>query len=338
MKPQRHHIQKKGITYTYRHFTHVAAFNAFVDAQIPQLRPANRTIWKGLLTNTQALITRKPDWYGHPPVSRVRELEEHTHFQGMHLLDAIHSKIKATLSQYLKVLDLYTLPKPKLAYHDRGLGMFSFDRAAMGMYRSNPVDVSSPLSKTTSQLRIALGKTGLFTNVKKVYGYFQHKRTEYPAIQLYLLAGANAKVKGDQMLYVGLACGELVEFLEQRGVAVQVHVLVGTSFSNRVIMGVVRIKAFEQPLDKNQLLLLSSDPRYFRFRGFKALIALSDFFDLTIPKSLGRIQPAMGKNFVQALGNDGVVFEQSYSLDGAAKEVHTMITSYSKRLRHEKAA
>ena len=87
----------------------------------------------------------------------------------------------------------------------------------------------------------------------------------YPAMQLYIMAGANANVQGDQLLYVGLACAELVEFLELRGISVEVNVMIGTSFSNQVAMACVRVKRFQDKLDKNQLLLISSDPRYFRF-------------------------------------------------------------------------
>ena len=83
---------------------------------------------------------------------------------------------------------------------------------------------------------------------------------------------------------------------------------------------------------------MSSDPRYFRFRGFKALIALSNHFGLTIPSGLGSLTESMGKEFVTVLGGDGFVFEQSYSLESAAKEVTRIVETYNQRMKDAKAA
>ena len=152
------------------------------------------------------------------------------------------------------------------------------------------------------------------------------------------MAGGNANVKGNEMLYVGLACSELIEFLELRGVAVEVNILLGTSFAEQVSMAVIRVKRFQDQADKNQLLLMSSDPRYFRYRGFKSLVALSNHFQLNIPSSLGRITEDMGNQFVCAYDHTGFVFEQSYSLEGAAKEVKRIIKTYNQRLKDEKRA
>ena len=147
------------------------------------------------------------------------------------------------------------------------------------------------------------------------------------------MAGANAHVKGNDLLYVGLACAELVEFMELRGVSVEVNVMLGTSFNNQVTMGCVRVKRFQDKLDKNQLLLMSSDPRYFRFRGFKSLVAMSNYFGLTIPSGLGTISASMGTAFAKAINPKGFVFEQSYSMDSAVKEVSQIITNYKNQLQ-----
>jgi len=114
------------------------------------------------------------------------------------------------------------------------------------------------------------------------------------------------------------------------------NVLLGTAHSDQISMGIIKVKRFEDRLDKNQLLLLSSDPRYFRYRGFKALIALTNYFGLTIPTSLGRISEDMGKGFVTAQQGKGFVFEQSYSLESAAKEVRTIIENYKKKVANGK--
>jgi len=101
---------------------------------------------------------------------------------------------------------------------------------------------------------------------------------------------------------------------------------------------VVRVKRFQDKADLNQLLLMSSDPRYFRFRGFKALIAVSDYFGLTVPRGLGKMEKSMGRDFVSAIEDRGFVFEQSYSLEAAAREVSRIVEEYQKRIEDEKRA
>ncbi len=318
--------------YNYLFFDSVTAFNTFVNNETEILSASNRIIWSSVNQYAQKSINSRSDWFGTPTPKTLHELQNHDVFLGMSLVKNIQPKIKDQLYQYLDLLQDAELPKPKLAYNDRGLGVFSFERAAMAMYKSYTVSTSSPIMKTVSQMHIELGNHQIQTSVKSVYAYFKDKQLSYPAIQLYVQAGANVNIKGDQLLYVGLACAELVDFMELRGISVEVNVLLGTSFDNQTVMGVIRIKQFQDPLDKNQLLLMSSDPRYFRYRGFKALVAISNYFDLTIPEGLGRITSAMGNHFVQTINPEGFVFEQSYTMNAAVKEVSKIIKNYKKQI------
>ena len=330
--PQKHTIKSPGGKYNYLLFDSVFAFNAFVDAEIFKLSSGNQSRWDMVVQSTTQNLKSGTDWYGTPAPKDTTALEAHRTFLGMALLDKIQPKIKDKLTAYLEYLEENVLPKPKMSYNDRGLGVFSFDRAAMALFEQFPVNMTTPLNTSVSQMNIELGNKQVQTSVKDVYAYFQDKQQSYPSLQLYLMAGANAHVKGNDLLYVGLACAELVQFMELRGVSVEVNVLLGTSFRNQVTMGCVRVKRFQDPLDKNQLLLLSSDPRYFRYRGFKALIAMSNYFGLTLPQGLGTITASMGTAFAKAINPKGFVFEQSYAMEAAVKEVSQIITNYKKQL------
>ena len=289
------HIKKQGRRMTYySYFDNVKAFNDFVDGQAATLNTKNHEVLKQMNQTTASSIKRGTNWYGSPSPADVSELNEHKYFLGMPLLKTIQPKIKDKLAQYVKLMNDQILSKPKVAYNDRGLGVFSFDRAAMGLYRLQPTGSKKPIVNTVSQLQIELDTSNKTTAVKSVYAYFKNRKSSYPALKLYLMAGGNAKIAGDALLYVGLACAELVEFMEIRGVAVEVNTLLGTSFNGNVLMGVIRIKRFQDRLDKNQLLLMTSDPRYFRYRGFKGLIALSDHFGQNIPQGLGTLKQNMG--------------------------------------------
>lgn len=326
--------------YNYVLFDSVTRFHNFVDSEIRNLSTANRKVFTRINAETKSNLEHGSDWYGTPPPENITALDEHYQFLGMHLLKEIQPKIKKQLEQYLNHLATEVLPKPQIDYNDKGLGMFSFDKAALGLYQLPKIDIATSLEKTTTQLSIALNrnKTKINTSIKKVYAHFKDKELGLPSLRLYLMAGANANIEGNQLLYVGLACAELVDFMEQRGVSVEVNVLLGTTFNDLANLGAIRIKRFQDKLDKNQLLLMSSDPRYFRYRGFKSLIALSNYFGTTIPTSLGSIQPNMGNDFVKGTASDGFVFEQSYSLATAAKEVSRIIENYTKKLRDEKKA
>ena len=338
--PLIHTIQnnKDSLTTSYSTFDSVQAFNDFVDTQAAGLNTHNRGILKQINQTTAATIQNGSLWYGSPSPKNVGELNAHKYFLGMELLRTIQPKIQEKLSEYIKLMDNQILSKPKVAYNDRGLGVFSFDRAAMGLYRLQPTGSKNPMKNAINQLRIELDTSNKTTAVKSVFAYFKDRKSSYPALRLYLMAGGNAGVKGDELVYVGLACAELVEFMEIRGVAVEVNALLGTSFHNNVAMGVIRIKRFQDRLDKNQLLVMTSDPRYFRYRGFKALIALSNHFGWNIPTGLGSIKEHMGKDFVTQItkGQDRyAVFEQSYSIHAAVKEVTQIIKTYTEQI-HKK--
>lgn len=330
--PIKHRMLSGDTTFNYLLFDRLRAFDAFVDQVSQSLNAHHRGILQGIHAHTQSLIEAGSDWYGLPVPQNIDELNGHDTFSGMELLKEIRPRIRQYLSEYLRYLEEAVMPLPRLSYNDRGLGLFSFDRAAMGLYRLSEVRLNGPLERTTTQLNIELGRDRLQSRIKKVYAYFEHKEQHWPAIRLYLMAGANADVKGDQLLYVGVACAELVTFLEARGVAVEVNVLIGSAFQGQVCLASVRVKRFEDPADLNRLLLLSSDPRYFRYRGFKALTALSNHLGLTIPEGLGKLEAHMGQQFVTALNGPSetsvrpFVFEQSYSLEQAAREVQRIVT------------
>jgi hypothetical protein len=331
-RPQKHIAQSNSGKYNYLLFDSVFAFNAFVDHEIQQLSSSNASRWNNVVQSTSQNLNSGTDWYGTPTPKDVKELEEHRTFLGMKLAQKIQPQVKDKLATYLDYLQDSVLPKPKMAYNDRGLGVFSFERAAMAMYKDFPVNTQTPVSTAVSQMNIELRNHQISTSVKSVYAYFQDKQMSYPSMQLYIMAGANANVKGDQLLYVGLACAELVDFLELRGISVEVNVMLGTSFRNQVAMACVRVKRFQDKLDKNQLLLTSSDPRYFRYRGFKGLVALSNYFGLTIPSGLGSITAQMGTAFAKAINPAGFVFEQSYAMETAVKEVTQIIENYKNQL------
>ncbi|WP_035085285.1 hypothetical protein [Aquimarina latercula] len=334
--PTKEHIDLKGSTtaVSYIRFGSITDFHSFVKDQMGRLNPHNAKQWQGVMARAEDRLQLKSEWYGFPIPRTLEELDTHNYFLGMHLTREIAPKIKERLAEYLKLTQSQTLPKPKLAHNDKGLGIFSFDRAIMGMYRVQPTAKDTPIEKITSQLKIELDVDNKATTIKNVFTHFENRSSTSPVLQLYVVAGANAKVQGKQLLYIGLALAELVAFMELRGVATEVNLLIGTHFDTATSLAIVRMKGFEDPIDTNQLLLLSSDPRYYRYRGFKALMAINNYLERDVPPGLGRLHKGIGKEFIAAINpKRHAVFEQSYAMDDAVKEVTEILTRYTKNFK-----
>lgn len=315
---------------SYITFESVLKFNDFVNAQTKVLSASNSREYTDMQERANQKILQQSSWYGTPVPNSITDLQGHNHFLAMHLSAQIAPKIKETLNRYIALTKDKIITKPKLSYNDRGLGVFSFDRAAMGLHRLQPTAKDTPMITLSNQLKIALDRDNKVTTIKEVYANFEHKNSPNKAMELYVMAGGNANVEGDALLYVGLAIAELVEFMTHRGIATQVHVILATTFQNKLYAAIVKVKGYENPLDKNQLLLLSSDPRYFRYKGFEALIAISDYLGSTIPTGLGSTAYNI-THFVSAITHgEGIVFNQSYAMDSAVKEVTQIITNYTK--------
>jgi hypothetical protein len=330
--PKKHSVQSSVGTFHYLNFESVSAFNEFVDFRTERLSDHNRDVWRKTVANAKDNIENSSDWYGTPIVKNLGELELHKSFLGMYLLKEIEPLLKDQFSKYLAHLETKVLPKPKIVFNDRGLGIFSFDRAAMGLYKGYQINTNSSLDLGISQLNIALGNKKIKTNIKNVYAHFENRNSNLPSLELNIVAGGNAGVKGNNLLYIGLASSLLVEFMELRSIPVEVYVLFETSFHGQHIVSKVKVKRFQDKLDRNQLLLMGSDPRYFRYRGFKSLIAISDYFDLNITYGLGTSIENIGKTFTDAIGSEAFVFEQSYSLNSAVSEVNRIITNYKNKI------
>jgi len=333
VKLNTHSVNTNGLTYNVAYFENAVCYRQFVDEEMGRLLAYNQESWKDVQQKAINRIRERASWFGTPPPESLKALEEHKAFLGMALMEKIRPRVRQYLDKFLSMANDKAIPKPKIAYNDRGLGVFSFDRAAMALFEHYKVDRASGIGTTVSQLNIELQQPSHATSVKKVFAFFENKNTSYPSIQLYFLAGANSDVQGDSMLYVGIAGAELIAFLEARGVAVEVNVIIGTQVGQTVNASVVCLKRYEHSADLNQLLLHCSDPRFFRFRGFKGLVAISNYFNTEIPPSLGRIEPAMGRQIAALTSADAFVFEQSYSLESASQEVLRIINEFSQNVQ-----
>ena len=326
--PEIHSTTYKGQRHYQLAFENPKAFHEFVNRQCRSLEFDNKATLDRIEANAKHRIASQSDWYGTPAPRSIEDLEAHHYFGNMELLETVEPKIKTHFHHYVALAKDSLITRPKLTSNSKGLGVFSFDRAVMGLYKLPMTKGNTPIASLLNQLKIALEKDKA-TTVKDTHFHVEEHHQMRPSITINLLAGANAKTKGDALYYVGIACALLVEYLESCLVAVAVNVLIGTTINTDSCLSVVQIKRFEDPLDKNQLLVIGSDPRYFRYNGFKALIATADYCGLAIPRSLGQITPSIVGNYIESTHTYNVLFGQSYSLSEAAAEVIRLLEKYT---------
>ncbi len=317
-------IVNQGHTLHYCQFSGVSVFHEFVDRQIPRLSTPNRSVFKAFNRWVGTQIAASTTVFGEEVPDSVASLNTYSVFGKMHLLAQIRSKLQSKLHAFLYKTENHTVSTSQLEWNDKGVGSFSFAMASMGLFKSIPMATKDEegLEAQVEKLKIALELTGIGSSVRKSYVHFGQHKGSRPALELYVTAGGNANIEGEALHYVGIACAELTTYMESKGIPIAIYVVLATFWNHQSIAGIICLKRFEASLDINQLLLLSSDPKYFRYRGCKALIALGDYMGLELPKGLGRHYTGMHQDIVATVTEGkGVSFGQSYSIEEAVKEV-----------------
>ena len=200
------------------------------------------------------------------------------------------------------------VPRRRLAYNDRGLGVFSFDRAAQGLYRLpeyfNPktqkkvdwqsVIVEQRTSKGTMQPDRYLeaytldelikrwetrsdGSPLVRTTAKRVFGFFPKTKRMKAATEIFVSCGNFSDIPPEQFLYSGMVALVIARLLVRGGVPVKINTVIGwrgSSTAEDYCCAVVPLKHYDEPLDDNLLALATSDVRFWRCEGFRACMCL----------------------------------------------------------------
>lgn len=301
-------------------FKSLWSFDKFVNQQIESGMLHNQRLWESERREWKRMVSRKPDWYGTPVPTDISELENHDTFENFPLYKKKKKELKNLLKQARKLKSRHEIPSKKIAYNARQLGIFSFDRAAVGLKKTRTKD----------------GEIKIVTDVRTVYAYHQNKQNEQQAVKIYLKAGAASNITGDEMINVGIGAGLLVEELVKLGYQVEVNLAIGgrnidqEKKYNKGHIAFIRLKSFEGNLKLNDLLVLSGSPRYFRYRGFKGIIALNDWNGLECDSGLNYpIQPSQFKMIVNQMESKSkgrhFVFGDTYSESGIIEEIQSII-------------
>ncbi len=113
------------------------------------------------------------------------------------------------------------------------------------------------------------------------------------------------------------------------------------NFEESVYACLVPVKNYDEALDINLLALLTSDPRFFRYEGFKGIISSYDYFKSKCPVTLGK---GMTKDYLsevieksdysknKILAPNRFYFGWTFSEDAAIEQINETIEEISKRM------
>jgi hypothetical protein len=257
--------------------------------------------------NIESRIESSPKWYGSD--TTYDELNNGiTEYKKPELIEKLYDRVSDKLSTSVRD----KIKARKVQYNPFGLGVFIFDRAAMGMYRLKEFHNPS-LEKVVQQEEVRKRKNGFVlikdgspvierweqkpdgkpkirTTTKNVYAYFPPLNKEKHAVDLFISCGGNASISAEQFLYSGISAIIVAQMLEKARIQTRISIVIGSSpdnFTAKAFGAVIPVKNYDEKLDINLLALLTSDPRFFRHEGFKGIISVYEHFGESCPSSLG---------------------------------------------------
>lgn len=211
------------------------------------------------------------NFYGAPAAKSFEELSNHNAFLGQKVYREQKQKIKNLLRKAEKLGQIQEIPNKKLKFNDLGLGVFCFPRAAVALRNHKRPD----------------GTIKKVSDVRDIYAYFPNSDDDRKTISLYQLVAHAAEIDSNQIIYNGIVTGVISEYLVENGYDVEVYAAYGAFYDNENCGSVVKIKSATDEININNLMLLVSDPRYYRTKGFLTIIESFSYFRKRIDSSMG---------------------------------------------------
>lgn len=275
-----------------------------------------------LKNRVESTVRSDPDWYGRDVT--YRELADGvTQYKDPDLIERIYNKVSDQLSTGI----VNRIKKRKLDFNAMGMGVFCFDRAAMTLYRAKTAD----------------GKTKVRTATKELFAWFPQESCDSHAVEIFISCDAPSDARADQMLYAGIAAIIIAELLTLVGIKVKINAVNGSALDSQreLYVGcVVPVKDYEEPVDRNLIALLTSDPRFMRYDAFKGVIAAFDHFNKVTPPGMGYSMNALQlKTLIEKSGYGAKLqsthryyFGGTLSEGQAIKDIDQTINDLAKKL------
>lgn len=343
-------------------FRNLAEYSKWVDTKMQTLSELNKGHQArfNLQTLRSRIASDGSSWYGEG--TTAEELVAGiTQYRKPELIERLLGKVKEEIPAAMSE----QVQSRKMEFNDRGMGLFSFDRAAMGLYRIKELH-SPSLGKTVDREECSEsdgvftliedgsevierwelkpdGKPKIRTITKKVFAWFPKRSKEREAVEIYIGCGGNSNLNAEQMLYSGLGAIVFAEILAKAHIPTKITIAIGSSDDGweTSCISLVPVKNYDETLDSNLLATLSSDPRFFRHEGFKGIVATYDQFGKECPWSLGSCidRETLMKSIENStytktakLAANRFYFGGTYNEQDAIKQIGNAITTLSNNL------
>ncbi len=288
-------------------FNDLPEYQRWLKEAMQNLKPSNRYHRVGFSKEVVERQMKDPDWFGDNTSYELLDAGV-TEYQNPELLDELYQQVNHEISPDVA----QKLKARKLRFNALGFGMFSFDRASMTIYR-NP-EFYSPLLHTKVDSREVIetekgfllksdnseiqkrweqkadGSPKIRTHTKKLFAYFPEVPRERHAVEFFISCDGPGSLTAGEMLYGGVSAVIMAELLIKAGIKVKINVVIGSATSNtrsEYVGCIIPVKNYDETLDRNIVALLSSDPRFMRYDGFKGVVAAFDNFSMMAPPGMG---------------------------------------------------
>lgn len=343
-------------------FNNLLDYHEWVNNTIKNISYKNKNILKMFDKYEIDKLTRtNSKWFGSD-VTYEKLVKGITEYKDPELIERIFNQVNDKVSTQTKD----KIKARKVRFNPNGLGVFVFDRAAMGMYRlqefyspsHNQIFDEVFVKQTNTGFELKAdgsyieqrfeqkenGQPKIRTTSKNVYAYFPRINKEKQAVELFISCGGHVGIIADELLYSGISAIVVAQLLEKAHIQTKISVVFGSSpdgFNATVYGCLVPVKKYDEALDINLLALLTSDPRFFRYEGFKGIISSYDYFKATCPETLGK---GMTKDYLtevieksdysknRQLAPNRFYFGWAFSEDTAIAQINETIEEISKRL------
>ncbi len=343
-------------------FKNLLEYRQWVDQKFNSLSESNKVYLDRFDKDyVEQRIARNPTWYGSD--TSYEEMSAGiTQYKSPQLIETIYEQVNDRISTAVR----NKINAKKMRYNATGLGVFVFDRAVMGMYRLREY-YSHSLKKVVDRsevihsdrgCKLAIdhtkvterweqkpdGKPKVRTTNKHVFAWFPPQSKEKRSVELFISCGGHSGITAEQFLYSGVAAIIVAQLLEKAHIPTRITIVIGSSpdgFEEQAYVAIIPVKNYDESLDINLLALLTSDPRFFRFEGFKGLVALYDHFEATIPSSFGTgmtrdhlIETIEESSYSKTakLAPNRFYFGWTFSSDRAVEQINTVIEEMAERL------